>query len=59
MHLGLARADHPAGPWTRVVEQPLEVDPGEDMTINMTILTLFMTLWQEILETRSCWVMAV
>ena len=33
VHLGLARAEHPAGPWTRVVEQPLEVDPGEDTVL--------------------------
>ena len=38
LHLGLARADHPAGPWTRVVEQPLEVDPGEDTVLYCTVL---------------------
>ena len=28
IHLGLARADSPDGPWTRLVEEPLQVDPG-------------------------------
>ena len=32
IHLGLARADAPEGPWTRLAEEPLHVDPGMDTT---------------------------
>ena len=32
IHLGLARADSPEGPWTRLAEEPLQVDPGMDTT---------------------------
>ena len=32
IHLGLARADSPEGPWTRLAEEPLHVDPGMETT---------------------------
>ena len=29
IYLGLARADHLEGPWTRVSDEPLPMDPGD------------------------------
>ena len=38
IHLGLARADSPEGPWTRLAEEPLNVDPGMETTSLITVL---------------------
>ena len=38
IYLGLARADSPEGPWTRLAEEPLHVDPGMHTTSMVTVL---------------------
>ena len=52
LHLGLARADTPGGPWTRLTDQPLKVDPGMEA---QSFVTWWCKAFQVTLVNRPCW----